>query len=444
MSKEKSDAARAPARQARQRAPRRRGLRILGYAALACLLALPLALAWALTLALEDQPRVNRAAEFTPEHIARAKLIAERNNPRKMRAGVLRTLSLGQEDLDLALNYLAGRYAKGSSRIALTPGAAALSASFELPANPFGRYLNVSAVLHETPGLPGFDLLQVGRLPVPEWLADLLLERALEALNTREDYRIASDTIRSISVADGRLTVVYDWQDDLPDRIRTVMLPAEDQARLKAYQERLVAHAGRGASYAGVSMAELLVPLFALAAARGADGDPVAENRAAILVLAFHVNGKGLAAIVPTARDWPQPPQHRVLLAGRNDFPKHFMISAALAAYAGAPLSDAIGLYKEVDDARSGSGFSFNDIAADRAGTRFGELAAGNRASATRLQRRVGGGVTESDVMPPASDLPEYMTQAEFQRRFGGIGAPPYKAMMADIEGRVAALPLYR
>ena len=33
---------------------------------------------------------------------------------------------------------------------------------------------------------------------------------------------------------------------------------------------------------------------------------------------------------------------------------------------------DAIGVYKEVRDSRGGSGFSFNDMAANRAGTRFG------------------------------------------------------------------------
>ncbi|MBI1991579.1 MAG: hypothetical protein HYS65_18110, partial [Betaproteobacteria bacterium] len=130
--------------------------------------------------------------------------------------------------------------------------------------------------------------------------------------------------------------------------------------------------------------------------------------------------------------------------AGREDFPQHFTISAAIAANAGAPLSDAIGLYKEVDDSRGGSGFSFNDIAADRAGTRFGELAAGSRESAMKLQRQVAAGVRDADILPPVSDLPEFMPEAEFKRRYGGIGAPAYKRTMDDIERRIAALPLYR
>ena len=46
--------------------------------------------------------------------------------------------------------------------------------------------------------------------------------------------------------------------------------------------------------------------------------------------------------------------------------------------------------------------------------------------------------------MPRTADLPEFMQEAEFKRRFGGIGAPAYNRMMEDIERRIAALSLYR
>ena len=35
-------------------------------------------------------------------------------------------------------------------------------------------------------------------------------------------------------------------------------------------------------------------------------------------------------------------------------------------------------------------------------------------------------------------------SQAEFKRRYGGIGAPAYLKMMDTIERRIAAMPLYR
>jgi hypothetical protein len=46
--------------------------------------------------------------------------------------------------------------------------------------------------------------------------------------------------------------------------------------------------------------------------------------------------------------------------------------------------------------------------------------------------------------MPDVSDLPEFMNEPEFRRRFGGPGSPAYQRMMADIEERLGATPLFR
>jgi len=184
--------------------------------------------------------------------------------------------------------------------------------------------------------------------------------------------------------------------------------------------------------------------LFRTVLERGAGDDVVAESYAAIVVLAFYANGTGLAAIAPAAAQWAQPARRTVTLAGRDDFPKHFLISAAVAAVAGSPLADAVGLYKEVDDSRGGSGFSFNDIGADRAGTRFGENASQSPERARQLAQALAYGVKESDFMPDVADLPEFMPEAEFKRRYGGIGGPEYNKMMVTIEARVASRPLLR
>jgi len=62
-----------------------------------------------------------------------------------------------------------------------------------------------------------------------------------------------------------------------------------------------------------------------------------------------------------------------------------------------------------------------------------------------KLQRQVGAGVRDADILPSVSDLPEFMPEAEFKRRYGGIRrAGPTSARMDDIERRIAALPLYR
>lgn len=411
---------------------------------LVVLLGLPLALLVALLLAVEDVPLVTDKASLTAADVERAKRVLQRNDPRAMRPGVLRTLVLPQQDLSLAAGYLAGRFAHGATRVVLMQGSASVRATFELPANPLGRYINVDALVVEDARVPRFEQLRVGRVPMPPVLCNWLLGSAVERVQADPRYAAASDVIKQVQMRDGLLLVRFEWSDAAASQIKSVLVPREDQERWRAYQTRLVELAAKAPSGAAYSLDQLLAPMLQLARQRGGAGGLAEENRAALIVLAFYVNGKGLAALVPAARDWPTPVQRAVTLAGRTDFAQHFTISAALTVTAGSPLSDVVGLYKEVDDSRGGSGFSFNDIAADRAGTRFGELAVATGGTATRLQQALLRGLGQTDLLPDVRDLPEFMAEPEFKRRFGGVGQPAYARMMADIERRITALPLYR
>ena len=406
------------------------------------ILALPLALAGVVYLAVDSAPNINRAAEITPSNIERAKRILDQNDPRKLKPGARRTISVSQNDLDLAVNYLARQYAAGGARVQLKRGAADIGASLRLPMIPLPIYLNFEATLLEDGALPRFAVLRVGKISIPAWAAHWLIPRLFMLAFGDADLRSFSNVIKKVSVNESRIALTYQWQADLPDRLRTVLLPTEERERLHIYQERLVA-VSRSLKAKNISLTELLVPLFTLAAERSTDNNAIAENRTAILLLTLYINGLGIETILPDAKNWPSPAKHGVLLNQRDDFPKHFIVSAALSAKAGGPLSDAVGIYKEIDDSRGGSGFSFNDIAADRAGTRFGEYAA-NSVSARKLQQQLRAGVSEKDLMPATEDLPEFMPEREFIRRYGGVDAPEYNKMMVDIERRIAALPLYR
>lgn len=411
---------------------------------LAALVLAPLGASLAVWLAVQAQPLVVNAVAVTPEHVARAKRLLDRHDPRRMRPGVLRTIMLSQEELELSTNYLASRVGNGVARVVLQDGLAAVRATFVLPANPLGRYLNVDALLQDGGRLPTVESLRIGTLRVPAWLCNWLLRAGMARLEGSAHYGAAADIVKRVSITPGLLQVNFEWSAEAASQIRSALVPPQEQARWQAYQERLAAVIAASAQNRALGLDRLLGPLLQLAQQRSAGGDPALEHRAMLVVLAFYVNGKGLAALVPSARDWAVPERRVVTLSGRTDFPQHFLISAALAATAGSPLADAVGLYKEVDDARRGSGFSFNDIAADRAGTRFGELAVSGGTGLARLQQLVVRGLREADLIPEVRDLPEFMAEPEFLRRYGGIGAPPYRRMMADIEQRIAGLPLYR
>ncbi len=447
-------------------------MRFLARTLLWLLLAVPVILFAVAWLGLRDTPSIVRPVRLTVQDIDNAKQLIERHDPRASHATASRRVAISESELELLLNYAASRLVavvgeglgtgmrggapSGKSggagsvpwigavaaHASLAPGAIRVQASAEIPDNPFGRYLNVDAVVREDQGRARVDRLRIGALPVPAVIADYALREALRRFAATERGAFATEIVKSFSVADGRVTLTYAWSGEIEQRARRALLPANEQVRLRAYHERLAAVVARAPGR--VSVATLISPIFATALERGASGESIAENRAALLILALYANGTDIATIIPESSQWPRPAQRVLTLAGREDFAKHFLISAAIAAHAGSPLADAVGLHKEAADSRGGSGFSFNDIAADRAGTRLGEVASRSPERAKLLARALAAGAAESDFMPAVADLPEHMQQAEFERRFGGIDGPGYRKTMATIEARVASLPLLR
>ena len=422
--------------------------RPLKWALLTCGLLLPWTIAGALWLAIEPQALVIQAPTLTTDDIARAKLLLRDHDPRGKLPGITRAVLLSQRDLELLASQ-AGQRTGGplgevQTRVRLQPGLALVQVSLPLAGTPLRGWLNLHAVLRQTDGLPAVERLRVGRLPVPGWLVEALLPRLLTALDLRAQGELAQRLVSRVVFGPQQLVLAYAWPDNAEQALSDSLLPGSEQQRLKVYADRLARLSSElvppGAAARPVSMAQLLRPVFALAHERSTDADSaLRENRAALVALAFLVNGQGLSAIVPAARQWPQPRPLVITLAGRRDTPLHYLVSAALAAEGGSPLADAIGLYKEVADSRGGSGFSFNDIAADRAGTRLGQLAA---RSPQALQARLAAPLTEADLLPSVADLPESLSEREFQRRYGGVGAPAYRRLMADIEARLDQLPL--
>lgn len=60
----------------------------------------------------------------------------------------------------------------------------------------------------------------------------------------------------------------------------------------------------------------------------------------------------------------------------------------------------------------------------------------------TRLQRRLAAGVSDADLLPQVSDLPEHLPEAEFVARYGGVGGAGCQRLLASIEWRIEALPV--
>jgi len=126
-------------------------------------------------------------------------------------------------------------------------------------------------------------------------------------------------------------------------------------------------------------------------------------------------------------------------MRGRNDLAKHFFVSAHTTVVMGSRATRGIGLAKELLDAQGGSGFSFADMAANRAGIVFAEQLLRGKISLADLSRSF----STEDFLPSITDLSEGLGADELQEKFGGAGNDALEAELKRIEGRILRLPVY-
>ena len=414
--------------------------RFLGWGVLFTVLAGLCVLPW---LMLDDEPAIESPTTFHRTDLAWIKSLFRKHDPRSQTPNVVYSIQLDETELNRLLNYAVELRRVSGIAAELTPGLATLTATIAVPNNPFGRYLNITAELADVPGGIRIQSLQLGSLPLPGVLADWTARQAHRWLRRDETYAAMADAFSQVHFVESRATLDYRWQPELLTRIErksvALLIAPEDQARMLAYAEQLDSLLKPYPRGRTVPLVRVVAPLFANRLRSG--GDAGAENRAALTALGAYLAGISLPKLLEgDSQSIRRAPRVLLSLHGRRDFAEHFTISAALSVNAGSRLTNAIGLFKEEEDATMGSGFSFTDLAADRAGVQLGERALGD--AAEKVRGLLAAARKDTDLMPDFRNLPEFMPQAEFERRFGPVGSPRYQKIITRIDARLAAHPL--
>jgi hypothetical protein len=390
-------------------------------------------------LLIEDEPQIVNRLVVDANGIDRAKAFLARNDPRKLAPGEITTQWIDEQEISLAANYFLGQLSQGGVAVELHPGYAYGQVSLLLPENPLGKAINATLILSQSSGQLFIESLNLGSLEIPGFVAEPIRQFAHNRLLGLPEYKAAIDSLNGLQLLEDRMLVVYQWNPALVDRLKEsgkeMLVDDELRERLLAYTNQIVQVAP---TLPRISpLIDLMGPVFVLAQARG--GDAVEENRAALLALSFYFSGVDLARMlgVEIRRDHAELGK-KLTLSGRYDFSQHFLTSAALTVTSGkAEFADSIGLFKELDDAGGGSGFSFTDVAADRAGVVVAEVATRDDRGARYVQDFFTSMPQEEDFMPYALDLPELIPNDQFRRDYGNINDPRYLAVIDDIESRL-------
>jgi uncharacterized protein YfiM (DUF2279 family) len=405
-----------------------------------------------LALCIESSPLVAEQAPLNATNIDRVKQILRQHRPGDLRSGETKTITLSEKELNLLASHLARRLNSVGAVLKIKEGLLALKSSWDISAflpykQQASSYLNIEAIIGSSAGDAGIKALnihslRVGQISFPSALIDAVLPIAIDHIDTAPLVQEGEKMIRALNIGAEDVALTYQWRADSIEALRGRLITADERQALAAYNHFLVAEVDRQGRK--LTFTSLLEATFRFAQLRSKSADPVVENKAAIIVLAAYANGGGLSTLIPEARDWPKPRRAKLRLHGRRDLVQHFMTSAALAVAGGGAISNAIGLRKEIDDASSGSGFSFKDLAADRAGVRFAERAVASSASASTLQSRLAKGRGDTLLMADISGLEENLNKATFERRYGGLGDERYERVVGMIDHRLNNLALYR
>lgn len=400
--------------------------------------ALPLLFAMILFFSIDNRAITKDHRSINHIDVQKAKKIISHNA-----SPTQKNITLNEKDLNLALSYLLNYYAHSTSSILVKNDHLQFKISLPLHKNNVGKYLNFSFHLTKQQGYPVINALKIGRINIADEFAGLLLESMIKYTPLKDYYILAAQHIRDIQISNNRLTINYITTEN-SNPGNKLSLNNKSYQSVIFYQQHLSNIVSQHDPKWRLSLADLLQPLFKLAYQRSTMDTAIAENRAVLIAISSYVNKNEIQAFLPfklapeTKKDYP------AFLYKRTDMAKHFMISAVLAATGAETLAHILGQEKELNDAKQGSGFSFIDLAGDRAGLRFGKTAIASPKEARRLQNRMFKIKDYTAFMPEVRDLPENMNHTVFKQHFESVYSAKYQNMLKKIDQRIAQLVIYQ
>jgi hypothetical protein len=391
-----------------------------------------------------DKPDIAVGWTLTQDDIARAKKILHEGS--KTKPDEIGTIELTQPDLNLAANYLLNRYSRSAAKIELKNKVLRFTVTMTLPQNNLGQYLNISFRLgnDDENELPTLTKFKAGKLLLPAKFAAFVIDNIIRYTSLNEYFILATHPIKTVKIDQQKISITYYSSLETLIQARNFLTQSGDNPKLDIYQQKLFEITASHDPEWRLSLADLLKPLFELAYQRSTLENAIEENKIAIMAINDYVNKKETRKFLSSSASKPiTEKRYSAFLYKRIDLAQHFIGSAAITASLNGQVAKVAGEEKELSDAKDGSGFSFIDLAADKAGTRFGEMATSSPESARKIQKAMSGIKDYSDFMPDPRDLPEHMDETEFKQRFQSVDSPAYQEISKQIDARITATPIY-
>jgi hypothetical protein len=430
-------------------------LRLIGRIVVFLLVAGALAGSAIYVMVLDDHPAITESSAPTPQDV-----VVARSFVRDIRsaAGTGATpgepLVLSETDLNSLLR-LGARFLPGlRSDLHIAGDSAVLRASIPVPYMPAAKFLNISARIPQFEGQLRPTDIRVGPVPIPSGIA---LETARLGANavigngvgdtmlgavtrmriegTNLSFDLAMDDMGKNGIMRGLFGTMRGAEMPIAsqiDRYYLMIREAMDRGDLPATGSylpylRFTLQAALDGSTPETLPNAYTAAMFALTRVCGARDFPL-------------IVGRLIGGELVADRDW-RSTCDEVTLNGRIDSRRHFTTAAALQAASNRGFAVSVGEFKELYDTLQSGGFDFTDLAANNSGIRMSNrLMTALRGDWPALLARL---QAEHDVIVPFDDIPQIMSQAEFDSRYGSVDSAEYAGVLAAIEARIDTLALH-
>ncbi len=393
-----------------------------------------------------DEPDVAIGWTLTAEDIVRAKKILHEGA--KTKPDEIGTIELSKDDITLSANYLLNLFIPSAVKIDLKNKAVRFTVTMTLPQrNIFGQYVNISFKLgNEKPtDRPRLTKFKAGALILPAKLAAFIIDTIIHNTHLNNYFILATHPLKSVDFNEQRVIITYYSTKETRMHAGNILTYNTESPELSLYQQKIIDLVNQHDPAWRLSLAELLKTTFQLALERSSAETAIKENKLAIMAVNNYVNQKEAKGfLTPPTANLISNKYYPAFLYKRADLAQHFIGSAVITASTGGEVAKVMGEEKELSDANGGSGFSFIDLTADKAGTKFGEITTSSPENALKAQKAIADIKDYTDFMPDPRDLPEHMNEEEFKTKYGSVESPIYKELSKEIDNRIANTPLYQ
>lgn len=391
-----------------------------------------------LFFAIDDSPLLRIHQGLNRDDIQRAKQLLhvspeERNQ--------IKTVNLDQKDLNIAVSYLLNHFAENTTQIQFIDDRVAFQIAIFVPKSLWGKYLDFSFSLRQAGDTIRIKSFKVGEISIPDPVANVLIPAIVHHTPLNQYWLVLSQYVKNVRISPQALEISY--LGSIVDAAKQLAIRKHrEYPNLHLYQQQINEIVSQHDPSWRLSLNDLLQPLFRSAYQNTSEKNAIQENRAIIIAVGSYIYKHDLRRYLPLGLVYSK--EYPVFAYKRVDIPQHFIASALLATVDSSLLGEQIGIDKELGDAQKGSGFSFIDLMADRAGSRFGQLAIASNSKARELQRIMSATKDYGSIIPNPQDLPEQMDEQTFKLKFDTIDSPAYRQLIEQIDSRIAALPLYQ